>query len=86
MPSYITKGTCARQIIYAVENDIITDIKFIGGCSGSHQGICRLAVGCNIDTIIEKLKGIKCKNNTSCPDQLALALIEYKANQGILRV
>lgn len=80
MESYRTSGTCSRQIIFEVENNVLTSLKFVNGCSGNTQGIARLAVGRNIDEIIEKLQGIKCKGNTSCPDQLTKALIEYKKN------
>ena len=79
MQSYRTQKTCCRQIIYEVdENNILTSVKFINGCSGNLQGIAKLAVGQNIDVIIEKLGGIICKEQTSCPDQLAKALMDYK--------
>lgn len=78
MPIFNTRGTCSRQIVFTVENDILTDLKFIGGCSGSLQAISHLIVGRPIDEIIASLKGIKCRNNTSCPDQLAQALIKYQ--------
>ena len=61
----------------------VTDVKFIGGCSGNLQGISRLVKGRDIDEVIETLKGIKCRNNTSCPDQLAQALIEYKIKNNL---
>ncbi len=79
MPIYRTHGTCSREIIFNVEDNILTDLKFIGGCSGNLQAVQRLCVGKNIDEIIPILKGIKCRNDTSCPDQLAHALAEYKA-------
>ena len=78
MNSYKTFGTCCRQINFEVENNIITKLEFVGGCLGNTQGVAKLAVGQNIDDVIQKLKGIKCRNNTSCPDQLANALIEFK--------
>ena len=35
----------------------------------------------NINDVIAKLKGIKCGyKDTSCPDQIAKALEEYKSN------
>lgn len=77
---YHTKGTCSRQIILDINDDIIKDVKFIGGCSGNLQGISKLVIGEHIDNVIPKLKGINCRNNTSCPDQLSKALEEYKAN------
>lgn len=82
MESYRTVGTCAREIIFDVDdNDVLTMLKFVNGCNGNTQGIARLAIGLKIDEIIEKLEGIKCRANTSCPDQLAKALKEYKARK-----
>jgi len=79
MATFRTIGTCAREIIFNVDdNNTLTMCKFINGCSGNAQGIVKLALGNDIDIIIEKLKGIQCKQNTSCPDQLAKALVKYK--------
>jgi len=78
--SYRTSGgTCCKQIIYSVsEKEILTDCRFVHGCSGNQQGIARLCIGRKIDDIIQMLKGIPCKGNTSCPDQLSKALEDYK--------
>ena len=82
MYSYYPKGVCSRQILMEIdENDILQSIKFIGGCSGNLQGISKLVTGMHIDDIITKIKGIQCRNETSCPDQLAQALIAYKENK-----
>ena len=82
MEAYRTKNTCSRQIIFEVdENEVLIDLKFLGGCPGGLQAIAKLTMGRNIDEIIETCKGIRCKNDTSCPDQLAQALIEYKQNK-----
>ena len=79
MFTYNTKGTCSRQIIFRVDGENrVSDVKFIGGCSGNLQGIAKLVDGQNIDDVIAKLKGIICRSGTSCPDQLARALIKYK--------
>lgn len=79
MEIYNTAGTCSRQIIFRVSDDNkISDVKFIGGCSGNLQGIARLVDGQDIDDVIAKLKGIICRSGTSCPDQLARALVKYK--------
>lgn len=79
MQTYMTRGTCSRQILYDVtEDNKITNVKFIGGCSGNLQAVARLVEGKNIDDVISILKGIKCRSNTSCGDQLALALEDYK--------
>lgn len=78
--TYRTKGTCSRQINFSVEDGILTQLSFVGGCAGNLQGLSKLAVGRKIDEIIELLKGIQCRQGTSCPDQLAEALGQYLAN------
>lgn len=79
MYSYKTKGTCAREIQFDIENDIIKEVRFIGGCMGNTQGVSILVKGRHIDEIIGLLKGVNCGGRgTSCPDQLAMALTAYK--------
>ena len=79
MQTYMTRGTCSRQILFDVtEDNLVKNVKFIGGCSGNLQAVARLVDGKNIDEVISTLKGIKCRSNTSCGDQLAIALSEYK--------
>ena len=78
--SYRTTGTCSRAINITVEDDIITDVSFMGGCDGNLKGISALVKGMNIDQAIERLSGITCGfKSTSCPDQLAKALALYKS-------
>ena len=78
---YKTIGTCSTRIEIELENDIIKDIKFKGGCNGNSKGIAQLVKGMKASDVIEKLKGVKCGHRTtSCPDQLALALEEYIKN------
>lgn len=84
MQTYMTKGTCSRQILFDVnENNQVKNVKFIGGCSGNLQAVAKLVDGKNIDEVITLLKGIKCRSNTSCGDQLALALEEYKERKSL---
>lgn len=74
---YKTKGTCSRAVIVDVEDGVITDCSFVGGCSGNTQGVASLVIGMKAEDAIAKIKGIKCgMKTTSCPDQLALALEE----------
>ncbi len=75
--SYTTKGTCSRQIDITVDDGIVTDVKFHGGCSGNTQGLSALVRGMKVEDAIERMKGIKCGfKTTSCPDQLAVALAQ----------
>lgn len=77
--TYNTRGTCSRRIKVAVEDGIITECAFEGGCSGNTQGVASLVIGMKVDDAIAKMKGIKCGfKSTSCPDQLALALEKTK--------
>lgn len=76
---YKTSGTCSQMIDFEVEDDIIKSVAFTGGCNGNLKGISALVSGMKVDDAIAKLKGIKCGyKNTSCPDQLARALEQYK--------
>lgn len=81
MNTYKTIKTCSKQINFEIEDNKIKEVKFIGGCSGNLQGIASLVQGMDIDIAIERLKGIDCNGRgTSCPDQLANALIQWKKN------
>ena len=80
MEVFKTSGVCSRTIEFEVDENIVTNVKFNGGCPGNTQGVAKLAIGRNIDDLIETLEGIQCRNGTSCPDQLAKALKEYKSN------
>ena len=84
--TYNTKGVCARKITFTVDTDtdIITNIEFSGGCSGNTQGLSSLVVGMKVDEVIKRLDGIRCGfRPTSCPDQLANALREFKAKSAV---
>lgn len=72
--TYRTSGTCSRIIHIGIEGDRITHCSFEQGCDGNAQGISRLVKGLKVEEVIEKLSGIQCRNGTSCPDQLAIAL------------
>lgn len=78
---YQTKGTCSTSIDVEVENDVVKFVEFFGGCNGNLKGIASLVTGMKVDDAIAKLKGIRCGfKNTSCPDQLALALEQIKGS------
>ena len=75
---YKPRGVCSFNIIVEVTDDIIDSVKFVGGCRGNTQGVSALCKGRKVDDVIGLLEGIQCRNGTSCPDQLAKALKEYK--------
>ena len=79
--TYKTKGVCSREINFEVEDNKVKNVQFVGGCSGNTQGVARLIDGMDIDEAISRIEGIQCGfRPTCCPDQLAQALKEYKAN------
>ncbi|MGN0298186.1 MAG: TIGR03905 family TSCPD domain-containing protein [Lachnospiraceae bacterium] len=78
---YITKGTCSRAIEFDVVDNKVTNVKFIGGCNGNTQGVAALIEGMDVDEAIRRIDGINCNGRgTSCPDQLARALKQYKSS------
>lgn len=79
--TYRPKGVCAAQIDIEIEDGVIQNITFHGGCNGNGKGIAGLARGRKAEEVIAALEGTKCGGkNTSCPDQLASALKEIAAN------
>lgn len=76
---YIPKGVCSMKMIFEIDKDIIKTLEIIGGCPGNTAGVALLVRGRKIDEIINMLKGIPCRaKGTSCPDQVSVALEEYK--------
>ena len=77
--SYRTSGTCARAINFEIEGNKVKNVQFLGGCAGNTNGISKLVENMDIDEVITRLRGIQCRNNTTCTDQLAKALEQYKS-------
>ena len=76
---YKTSGTCSRSILFDVEEGKVKNVQFIGGCNGNLKGIAALVEGMDVDAVIERVQGITCgMKKTSCPDQLAQALLNAK--------
>lgn len=80
--TYKTKGTCSSAIDVSVEDGVIVEVRYHGGCSGNTQGVAALVRGMKVEEAIERIAGIRCGfKSTSCPDQLATALSEYLAQK-----
>ena len=78
---YKTSGVCSSAIDVDVVDNKVTNVKFIGGCSGNTQGVAALIEGMDIDEAIKRIEGIRCGfRPTSCPDQLSKALKQFKEN------
>ena len=80
---YRTQGTCCALMNIVLDGNKVYDVEFLGGCSGNLQGIRNLVIGMDIDDVISRLEGTKCRPTTSCPDQLAKALKKYKEENNI---
>lgn len=79
MFTYYPQGTCSQMMEVELDGDTIKEVVVTGGCNGNLQGICKLIKGMNVDEAISKLEGIKCGfKNTSCPDQMSIALRKAK--------
>ena len=81
---YKTKGTCSSEIIVHLEGDTIQSAEIVGGCNGNTKGICALIQGMKAEDVIRRCKGIRCGFKvTSCPDQLANALLQAMERQAL---
>jgi len=77
---YTPKGVCSKLIRFQVEDGILHNVEFTGGCNGNLQGISKLVEGMHVSDVADRLRGIHCGNRpTSCPDQLVRALSPYLA-------
>ncbi|MDD2648977.1 MAG: TIGR03905 family TSCPD domain-containing protein [Eubacteriales bacterium] len=77
MYRYKTQGTCSREIDLEIENGIITSCTIVGGCKGNTTGLARMVIGQKASEVQDKLRGILCRDGTSCPDQLSRAIESY---------
>ena len=82
--SYKTRDVCSQQINFDIENGVITNVSFTGGCNGNLKAISKLVDGMTVEEIEEKLKGNTCGfRSTSCADQLAIAVrLAYEKEKG----
>ena len=73
--SYKTRDVCSLQIDFDLNGNIVSNIKFYGGCDGNLKAISKLVDGWTVEKIEEYLLGNTCGwKNTSCADQLAKAV------------
>lgn len=73
--TYRTQGTCSQAIEFEIEDGILKNVQFYGGCNGNTQGVATLVEGMKAEDVVAKLEGIRCGfKSTSCPDQLAKAI------------
>ncbi len=78
--TYRTQGTCSQAIEFEIEDGILKNVQFYGGCNGNTQGVSALVEGMKIEEVLQRLEGIRCGfKNTSCPDQLCRAIRQAMA-------
>lgn len=71
---YKTQGVCSRKIEFDIIDGVVYNMVFRGGCKGNTTGLSALAEGASAEELVKKLKGIPCKGDNSCPNQLAIAI------------
>ena len=77
--TYRPRGVCSRLMEIEVEDNKIVSVDVTGGCDGNLKGISRLVEGMDVDEAIRRMQGIRCGGKpTSCPDQLSIALSQYR--------
>ncbi len=75
--TYEPQGICARRIDFDIEEGVVKNLCYTGGCDGNHKGLSAIVDGMTPDEVIKRLSGITCgPRDTSCPDQLAEAMKE----------
>ncbi len=73
--NYKTRDVCSMFIDFDINDDVITNVRFTGGCNGNLKAISKLVNGWTVDKIEEILAGNTCgRKSTSCADQLAKAV------------
>ena len=79
---YTPIGVCSVKMIIEAVDDVISYVEIVGGCPGNSVAVSKLCVGMKIDDAINKLSGIDCRGRgTSCPDQLAKALMKLVTSE-----
>ena len=75
--NYKTKGVCASDIHFEIDDDgKIRNLAFTGGCNGNLKAISKLCEGKDAKEIEAILEGNTCGfKSTSCADQLSKAIM-----------
>ncbi len=79
------KGVCSLTTEVSLTDDgVIESVAVVGGCNGNLKGMCSLLKGLRAEEAVSRLKGLTCgSKQTSCPDQIALALEEALAQKNV---
>lgn len=72
----IPTDVCCDRILVEVEDDVINNVVFEGGCDGNGKAIGRLLQGMRVAKAAKLLAGVHCEDkDTSCADQLSKGLL-----------
>jgi uncharacterized protein (TIGR03905 family) len=75
--TYKTQMVCSTEISFDLDGDVVTNIRFLGGCNGNLKALSKVLDGWTVQEINDKLAGNTCgRRPTSCADQLAKAVLE----------
>ncbi len=75
--TYKPRNVCPVEIAFRLDGNVVTGIRFTGGCNGNLKAISKLVDGMTVEEIESKLRGNTCGHKpTSCADQLAIAVRE----------
>ncbi|MDR2371489.1 MAG: TIGR03905 family TSCPD domain-containing protein [Treponema sp.] len=81
MFEFTTQGTCSSKIRFELREGRVHSLSFEDGCDGNLKALSVLAENMPAEELVQKLKGLRCGDReTSCADQLALALEEASGN------
>ena len=79
---HINTGTCSKAVQFDINDGVVTNVEFMGGCPGNVKAVAKLVDGMTADRIAELLLGNLCgERGTSCADQLARAVLEAKEKE-----
>jgi len=85
--TYKTEGVCAKYITVTLENDVIIDVQFDGGCDGNLKAIRSVVKGMTVQQVQGYFAHIECEDkNTSCSAQMAKAVLEAYESAAILEI
>ena len=82
--SYQTRGVCAKQISFELEDSRLHNVVFHGGCPGNTSAISRLLEGRDAAEAASLLRGNDCDGRGTSADQLGIAVEEALQQAGVI--
>ena len=80
--NYRMQGTCATEVTFDLEEGLLRNVQFRGGCDGNLKAVTKLLEGSPAKEAEALLAGIRCgRKRTSCPDQLSKAIASARPEE-----